>query len=1042
MYISEFSVKKPITIVMMVLLTIVLGIVSLTMLPVDLYPDIEVPVAIVRTTYDGVGSEEIEELITKPIEKALAGVDDIDQINSISSEGSSTVIAMFDFGIDMDNTTLDMREKVDRVKGYLPEDASEPLVIKIDPNATPIMNISLTGNKDLAKLQSIAENDIQPRLERISGVASVDIDGGYEDEIEIKVNQEKMNGYGLTIDYISKTLASENMNLPSGEVKRGEQELNLRATGEFKSIEEIENLPIALPKGGIVYLKDITHIEFKHKEIDSIAKTNGNSCLLLSVNKQSKTNTVKTSEMVLKEIESLQKEIPQIKVNILYDSAEYINDSINNVIKNALIGGILAIFVLFTFLRNIRTTLIIGTAIPISIIAAFALMYFSGVTINMMTLGGLALGIGMLVDNSIVVLENIYRFRQDGYSRKDAAIQASREVGMSVTASTLTTIAVFMPIVFVGGITSIIFKEFALTVTVSLVASLLVALTLIPMLSSKYLKVDQSQGNHHHERFKFFSLFFDAFDSGFAKLEANYKKLLNKALIHRKKTVIASLLIFFISLGSVFTVGMEFFPTTDEGTFSINVELPEGVALEETSQIATEIENQLHDITEIQTITSKVGTGGGSRLTSKGGNKASIDINLVDLSDRKRGTNEVADEVRKITKDIPGADISVTASSSGMGGSSAPVTINIEGDNLDTLQTIGNDFVDLVKTVEGTREVESSYSEGIPEVQMRINRERASQYGLTVGQIVEMVKGTVSGKKATTYKIDGDEIDVVVEGDEIFKESIDNLKQISIQTPSGSRIPLSNVAEINLGRGPATINREDETRVVTVTSQLLGRDLQSVIKDTETKLVNYNLPEGYTYEFTGENEDMMESFSALGMALILAVVIVYMILASQFESLLHPFTIMFSLPLAISGGGFALAVTRRPASVPAFIGFIMLAGIVVNNAIVLIDYINTRRERGETRNEAIVNAGPIRLRPILMTTSTTVLGLIPLAIGIGEGAETQAPMATVVIGGLLLSTLLTLVFIPVLYTIFDDFSAFIAGKLHRKSKKNELEAYE
>ncbi|WP_425446207.1 efflux RND transporter permease subunit [Dethiothermospora halolimnae] len=1034
MNLSKLAVNRPVTIIMITLIILLLGFISLTRLPIDLLPEIEVPVAIVQTTYRGVGPEEIEKLITKPLEETIVTVDNIKNVSSVSSEGSSIVIAEFNFGTDMDFASLKMRENVDLVKGYLPDGANDPMVMKIDPNAQPIMNIAISNGGDLAKLQNIAEDTIKPRLERLEGVASIDIIGGYEREIEVSLNQRKMMGYGISIDYISKIIGAENLNLPGGRVTKGSQDLIVRTMGEFKSIDEIKRLPIPLKTGGVVYLEDLAEVKFKNKELDAISKLNGNKSIGISIQKQSGSNTVTVANRVNEEIKNLEEDLNGINIKVVLDLSEFIKLSINNVMQNAIIGAILAIVILYLFLRNFRTTIIIGTAIPISIIATFILIYFNDITLNLMTLGGLALGIGMLVDNAIVVLENIYRFRQDGYSRKEAAIKGAKEVGIAVTASTLTTIAVFLPIVFIEGIASTIFKELALTVTMSLIASLLVSLTIIPMLSSKFLKVDREQGEKHNNKFRLFSIIYDTFDKLFFKVESIYKRILKWAITHRKTTVLLAILIFVVSMVSIFSVGAEFFPKVDEGQITISVSLPQGAELEETNNIVTKIENKIKNVAEIESVLSNIGSSGAISFGGNNSNKASITVSLIDLDKRDRSTSEIADELRSRIKDIPGADKKVSEASSMMmgGAGGAPISIDIKGDDIDTLKTISEDFKDIITSIDGTRGVETTLSDGIPEVRIKINRQMASQYGLTAAQIANSVKSTISGTTATRYKIDGDEIDIVVKGDEIFSKSISNLGQSFIDTPMDIRVPLAQVSDISIERGPVGINRDGQVRTVSVTSQILGRDLKSITDDIRLKIDEYNMPEGYSYEFGGENKELNDAFSDLGLALILAVVLVYMILASQFESLLHPFSIMLSVPLAFAGGALALFLTRRSLSVPALIGFIMLAGIVVNNAIVLIDYINTRRREGENRTEAIINSGPIRLRPILMTTLTTVLGLIPLALGIGEGAETQAPMATAVIGGLLLSTVLTLVFIPVVYTLFDDLARFIKVKIFKR----------
>lgn len=1043
MNLFKLSVEKPVTVIMLTLAIVIIGGISLLGLPIDLLPEIEVPVAIVSTSYQGVGPTEIEQLVTEPLENSIATVSSIKQVNSVSTEGQSILIAEFTQGTDMEFASLEMREKVDLVKGFLPKDSNDPMVIKIDPNATPIIQLSVTkkdGKEDLLELQNLGEDIIKPRLERISGVASVSISGGYEDQIEVIANEEKLKGYGLSQDNIIQVLRAENLNLPAGEVKKGSQSFTVRTQGEIESVEEFESIPITTPSGGVVYLGDVADVTAVYKEIESISKLDGKRSVNVSIQKQSSTNTVTVAREINKEIEKIRQELKGIEIGVVMDQSIYIQDSIKNVAVNALTGGILAVLILYVFLKNVRSTLIIATSIPVSIIFTFILMYFNDITLNLMTLGGLTLGVGMLVDNSIVVLENIYRFIELGYSRKDAAINGAKEVGMAIIASTLTTVAVFLPIAFVEGITSVIFKEFALTITMSLGASLLISLTLVPMLSSKLLKVEEKRDAQRTGIFGFFNRIYDASDRLFESLENKYKEILGWALEKRKATMIIATAIFVISMCLLPTLGMEFFPTADQGQFGISVELPTGSELEKTNEIVGNIENQLKDIKEIDEVFSTIGSSGNQMSLSRSGtNTANIQVNLKKLGDRKRSDVEVSDQVRKIVKDIPGAEIGVQVSSSMMGGgmsSGNPIDIKIKGDNLDVLKKIGEDIEGIAKKIEGTREVESSMRDGVPEVQISVDRLSASQYGLTAGQIASSVRGNISGQVATRYKVDGNEIDVLVKGDSMYKESISNLKQSIIHTPTGVSVPLEQVASLEVKKGPVAINREGQVRTINVTGQIVKRDLGSVNKDIEKELLKYKMPKGYTYELGGESEQIMEAFSSLALALVLAVILVYMVLASQFESLLYPFMIMLSVPLAMAGGVLGLVVTRRSISIISFIGFIMLAGIVVNNAIVLVDYINIRRKGGEERELAILNAGPIRLRPILMTTLTTVLGLIPLALGIGDGAEIQAPMATVVVSGLTLSTVLTLVFIPVMYIVLDDLTIKIKNKIF---KKQELE---
>lgn len=1034
MKLAETSVKRPVTVIMAVLITILLGTVSLTRLPIDLFPDFELPMAVVMTTYSGVGPQEIEKLITSPIEGAVSATENIDSVTSTTTEGNSVVMVTFKSGTDMNFATLQMREKIDMIKGFLPDGAGAPMVLKLDISMMPVMQLTLTSdNADLAQLQAIAEDEIKPRIERVKGVASVSVNGGYTNQVKIKVHQEKLQGYGLSISTLSGILAAENMNSPAGEVQKGNQDLTIRTTGEFQSLEEIENILIPLNTGGQVRLKDIADVEMGHADITSISRTNGKESVSISIQKQSGTNTVSVVDEINKAISELKTQFPGIQIDTVYDESVYIKETIKTVFREAIVGALLAIIVLFIFFHNLRTTFITATAIPIAVMFAFACLYFLDVSINLMTLGGLSLAMGRLVDDNIVALENIYRHREAGYSKFDAAVKGVSEVGMAITASTLTTVAVFLPIVFVEGLTATLFRDLALTVAVSLGASLLVSLTLVPALSNIIMKVGEIPQGRTGIR-GLFDKFGLGFDSGFAKIEQTYRRFLHYALGHRKTIVVGSLLIFILSGATTLLLGAEFMPASDSGQVTVNVTLPDGAKLEDTDTVIAEIEGILEDIPEIKTAFVQVGSGGIMSFSSGSSNTGSITIQLVPLAERNRSDVDVAEELRSLTKDIPGAkiEVSVTDMMSMMSGSG--ISITVKGDDLNQLKEIGNDIKALVASVEGTREVKTSMGDGVPEVQVVINREKSSQYGLTAYQIANNLKSTLSGTTATRYRYNGEEIDVVISGDGTYSQSLANLEQTPIATPFGIDIPLSQIAEVKIERGPTAIDRVDQSRVITISSDIVGRDLASVTSDIQAKLDAYTLPNGYVYEMGGENEEMMQSFKDLGLALVLAIILVYMILAAQFESLIHPFTIIFSLPMAFSGGMFGLFVTGSTINVPAFIGLILLVGIVVSNAIVLVDYINKRRERGEDREQAIENAGPVRLRPIIMTSLTTALGLIPMALGMGEGAEVMQPMAVVVIFGLVLSTLSTLILVPVIYILNDNMKEFFKGKGKRKSQ--------
>jgi HAE1 family hydrophobic/amphiphilic exporter-1 len=1022
MKIHEVSIRRPVAVLMCVLMVLVLGGVSFSRLPIDLMPEMDFPISIVLTSYSGVGPQEIENIVTRNIESAVATVNNIKTIQSQSSEGQSIVIAEFNSGTDMNFATLQMREKIDMIKGMLPDGVEAPMIIKMDPSMIPAAVLGVSGGENEAELTRFVEDKVKAKIESIDGVASVAVTGGTTKEIKVDLDSQKLSGYGLSFSQISGALRSENLNQPGGTVEYGNKSLLVRSTGEFKNLDQIRNIPIMLPTGAVVYLRDFAKVREGYKSVDTYNRMNGQSSIGLAVQKQTDSNTVKVVNLIKKEINDILREYPDVKVEMVFDQGEYVEQSIANVAKNAVVGAILAIIILFVFLKNIRTTMIIGTSIPISIIATFVMIYFSGITLNLVSLGGLALGVGMLVDNAIVVLENIYRYRNEGHSRVEAAMLGTQEVGSAVVASTLTTVVVFLPIVFTGGIAAEIFKQMALAVTFSLIASLLVALTLIPMLSSKFLKMVKY---HEASRSERLNKVFDKWEDTLSAVDNFYRRILSWALMHRRKTVITVLAIFAGSLLLIAFVGTEFFPNMDMGQFTVGIELPQGSLLKNTNEVAEQVEGILNNLPEIQKVFTTVGSSGSGMSVSGGAsNTASLNITLKPLSERKRSTAEVVEEMRKKVSLIPGADIEineVSTSAMGVSGGTA-VSVKIFGPDLDKLSEIAADAEELIKKVEGVRQTNTSISEGRPEARIYVNRDKASYYGLGTAQVSSSIRTAVEGSVATTYKVDGDEIDVRVGFPEGTGEKYSQLIDTKILLPLGVEVPLTEIADIKMEKGPIAITREGQERYVTVTSDVFGRSTGDVNKDISERLDEMLLPPEYSIKYGGEAEQIADAFSSLTLALVLAIVLVYMVMAAQFESLLHPFTIMFSLPLAFTGSTLGLVLTGRALSVPAFIGVIMLAGIVVNNAIVLVDYINTLRGRGMDRREAILKAGPTRLRPILMTTLTTILGLIPLALGIGEGAEAQAPMATVVIGGLTTSTILTLVIIPVIYTLFDDIS--------------------
>ncbi|MDI3522745.1 MAG: hydrophobic/amphiphilic exporter (mainly bacteria), family [Bacillota bacterium] len=1034
MNLAQFSTRRPVAVTMVILVLIVLGTVSLTRISIDLLPKMTLPIAAVMATYPGAGPEEIEELVAKPLESVLATVSNVDSIQSISSADAATIIVQFNWGTDMDFATLDMREKIDLALSRLPDGVDRPMVVKFDPSMMPITILSVSSEgRDLASLKTLLEDKVAPRLERIDGVAYATVMGGPQEEVRVLVDSRRLAGYGFSLAQLVQALKAENLNMPGGTIDQGTREFILRTTGEFKSLDELRNLVLMSPQGVGVRLGDLADVE-EVEDQKEYTLLNGRPSIGIMIQKEAGANTVKVADQVHREMDRLSRELSGIKYSYVFDQAKFIQRSIGNLTSNAVSGAVLAIIILYLFLRNVRSTLVIALSIPISIIATFTLVYFNGLTLNMMSLGGLALGVGMLVDNSIVVLENIYRHREEGESRLLAAQNGAGEVAMAITASTLTTIAVFLPIVFIQGLTAQIFRELALTVTFSLLASLLVALTVVPMLASKILVINGNSDTTPGRP----SVFYRAshwMGRRLAALNDRYRALLAWALDHRRAALLGAAAAFILSLLAVPLVGAEFFPATDAGRLSVSVKLPSGTTLEETDKVAERVGQIVSAYPEVETVFVSAGRSlqGGS-MSGSDSNTASLNIELKPKSERRRSDREIADAIRRQVAKIPGAEIRVSVSdvmSMGGGGVSQAISLSIRGDDLNVLRGLAAKAEALVAEVPGTREVQTSFSEGRPEVQVRLNRAKAASLGLSAAQVAQTVSTAVQGQVATEYRVGGKEKDIRVQLAEESANSLAALRSLLISTPTGLTVPLADVADIVIARGPVTIDREDQARVVTVSCDVFGRPLGGVSQDIRRQLAGLKLPPGYTITFGGQNKEMTDAFAGLSLALGLAVILVYMVMAAQFESLLHPFTIMFSMPLALIGVVLALLITRKAVSVPAFIGVIVLAGIVVNNAIVLVDYINALRARGLGMREAILTAGPVRLRPILMTTLTTVLGLIPLALGLGEGGEMQAPLAITVIGGLSMSTLLTLVVVPLVYTLFEDIGSGLRRRLRR-----------
>lgn len=1025
MSLPKLSVNRPVTILMLFIGLIVIGLISYQGLGLDLLPDMSFPVSAVLVSYPGVAPEEIETLITIPLEEVLSTLQSLDSITSYSQESSSIILLSFQWGTNMDIATLEVREKIDQVKRILPEGASAPMVFKFDPTIMPVMMLAMNSERyDLNELQKFAQDLVKPQLERLEGIARATVSGGLEREILVSVDNEKLRANNLTLAQVIASLGSENINLPAGTLREGNIDLLVRTLGRFKNLEDIEKVVLSNMQGRQIYLTEVAQVIDTYKERDVIAYINGLPSISFNLQKESGSNTVLVANRVYQELEKIKDLLPhEVEITVAYDSSDFIKKAISQVVNVGLTGALLAVIVLFLFLRSLKSTLIISVAIPISIISTFILLYFSNLTLNMMTMGGLALGIGMLVDNAIVVLENIFRHHQLGEESSLAADYGANEVSNAITASTLTTIAVFLPVIYVSGIAGELFKTMGLTITFSLLMSLFVALTLIPMLSSRLMKNEHKVISSSEDSVRKNS-FLSQSGSLFNFVKKEYSSLIKWSLRHRGIVVIGAIVIFMVSLSLIPIVGTEFMPSVDQGMFNINISLPVGTNLAVTEEVIRTVEGITSEIPEVRYVFSIVGGGGMgmSQSTSSGG---TIMVTLVDQRERGRSTKEIIADLRAKVGEFP--DTTINFGEQGVSlVTGSPLSIKITGDSLSELEYIADTVISLLSEIEGVYDLQSSIEEVLPEVHIDIDREKANLYGLTAGQIATTIQNALLGKVAGYYLEEGEQYDITVKLARGNVEQISELENLVISSAYGLQIPLKELAEVKMGVGPQTINREKQQRLVTVTGNVSGRVLGEVIQDAQQQLASLVLPEGYYYNFSGEFEQMTESFSDLFFALILSILLVFMIIAAQFESLLFPFAVIFSIPFALIGVIIALLLARTSLNILVLLGFIMLAGIVVNNAIVLIDYINQLRRRGMERNEAVIEGGETRLRPILMTALTTILAMVPMALGIGEGAELRAPLAVAIIGGLTSSTFLTLIIIPIFYTYLDD----LAKKLH------------
>ncbi|MDD2718432.1 MAG: efflux RND transporter permease subunit [Candidatus Cloacimonetes bacterium] len=1017
MKISQVAVGRPVLTIMVSMIVIILGAVALSRLPIDLMPDVTSPTISVSTSYSKASPLTMEELVTRPIEEALAAVPGVQEISSRSTEGSSNVQVSFSWGTDLEAASNDIRDRLDRIISRLPDEASRPSLRKYDMSATPVIMMGVTSDLDVLELRRILEEQVSYRLERVDGVASVSIWGGRSREIHINIDPLKMNALRIPLDQVISSVRAANINQPTGNIYRGNHQITIRVPGVFENLEELKNTIIVRRGGSVVALKDIAEILDTASKVTRIVRINGQNGIQIAINKQSGTNTVKVVQGVLDEVVQINRSTPQINIIPLMDSSVFIKQSINNVSLSALLGGILAVLILLFFLRNLKSTTVISTAIPISIMATFGLLYFNGFTLNLMTIGALALGVGQLLDNSIVVMENIFRHREMGKESKQAAIEGANEVGSPILASTLTSIVVFLPLLFMRGMSGIMFQQLAFVVVFALICSLATALTLVPMLSSRLIKVS-AEPDPKSKRLT--ARLYFAIGKILSTIELFYKKLLAAALDNRGKTALIALLLLLAAFVLTRSIDSELMPMSDEGEVRVSLDMVAGTKLELVDQKMLEAESRIKDMPEITSIVASAGGGGWGSS-----NTGSLRISLLSKSDRARSDQQIADEIRARLGAIPGTRVRVFAVSNNrltrvMGGGGGRIEIQVRGHEMDEAYRLAGIIMQHVESVDGITDVNLSRTAGAPEDLVIIDRVKAAELGMSVQQISATLETVLSGRSAGDYLDHGKEYPIMVQVKDADQMPIKELLDLSVSNSDGVPIVLRNVVSTQSGESSTVIERVNQERMIDVSANISGRNLSAVIGDIQNRLDEIPVPIGFSVEIVGDYKEQQESFRELFIGIILALVLIYMVMASQFESIRDPFIVMFSVPFALIGVSLILFITGTTFNIQTYIGIIMLAGIVVNNAILLVNTTNQLREHDNMKlREAIEEAGRRRLRPILMTALSTVLGLLPMAIGMGEGSETQAPLARAVVGGLLSSTLITLVVIPVLYSAFE-----------------------
>jgi HAE1 family hydrophobic/amphiphilic exporter-1 len=1001
---------------MLILIVVLFGVISFWGLGLDLMPELEFPIVSITTRYEGVAAEDIEKLITRQIEKTVYTLKGVKSVYSVSQEGLSNVVVEFAWGTNIDFAAQDVRDSLGIIETFLPSDAEKPVVMKTDVSQMPVVFYGVTGMDDTIRLRKILEDEVSPRLERQEGVAAAMVLGGKEREISVKVQKARLESYGIPISQVTSAIAMQNKNVSAGHVERGYEEFLIRTVGEYSSVAEIAETIVAISGTVPVRLKEIATVEDTCKEIRQYTKLNGQDAVLLMVTKQSGTNTVLVANRIARELEVIKSEVPsakELQFSPVFDQAYIIKRIVNYAAVNVLEGAILVIILVYLFLGNWRPTLVIFLAIPLSVLATFIGMSLLDYTFNMFTLAGLALGVGMLVDNAVVVTENTFRHMLAGVERKTAAALGAEEVGAAITSSTITTMVVFLPMVLVSGLAGKLSRPLALTVCLSLLASLLVAVTLVPTMASGifFKKGKLAEG------------------VWFRRVKEKYKSLLRGALRKRRLVLTIVAGVFILSLLSLLLLPTEFMPKQDIPMAMLKVEMPVGTNLEQTNRVVQAIEDYAQSFkSDVRMVLGIVGPGTitSFQAASSTGiadvNQSLILIRLYDKTERKLSLEEFQDAIRKRCPDIEGATFnfqSVGIEAHAGGADEAPIAIRIFGSDIDTLTELARGVMERIKDVEGLKDIHMSMKEGKPELKVTVDTRKAAQVGLTTAQIETTLETASLGKVASYLRERGEETDIRVRLREEDRDSIEKIRNITVASPVGESVPLSQVTDLTVSKGPIQIARERQSRKVTVWANTYQRAPGTTVEEIKTRLADYvrSFPPGYSIDYGGTYKDMQDTFRDLLYALTVSILLVYMVMAAQFESLSQPFIVMFTVPLGMIGIAIGMHIMHLTISAPSFMSVIILGGIVVNNAIVMIDYVNRLIKRGMDRHEAVIEGAATRLRPILITSLTTVLGVLPMGFASGEGSELKSPLGITLGFGLLFATFSTLFVIPAIYTI-------------------------